>query len=95
MGLLDFIKGKKKEDEMGFNSNSEPPIEEPLGKPFPDEDMRPNFPNPSDLHPNFPQSGPSNTEVQLLVAKLDLINQKLDAIDKRLQVIEKIAKESQ
>ena len=36
----------------------------------------------------------SDRDIQLLIAKLDLISQKLDIMDRRLQFIEDVAKES-
>lgn len=36
----------------------------------------------------------SDRDIQLLIAKLDLISQKLESMDRRLQFIEDVAKES-
>lgn len=95
MGVLDFIRRKKKDDEFAFNSSAETSAE-PLSQPFPEENLRPRFPPQEDLQPiSFPSNNPSSTETQLVLAKLDIITQKLENLDKRLQEIEKIAKESQ
>ena len=99
MGILDFIRRKKKEEEFGDNfdntsSSNEDYHEETLGPhPFHDQTLE----EPSDLKPrifeDIQQLG--GKDIQLLLAKVELINQRLEVIDRRLQVIEKIAKESQ
>ena len=49
------------------------------------------------LQPNFPLNEPSNSNyaMQLLIAKLDLINSRLQNMEQKIAVIEQIAKQSQ
>ncbi len=42
----------------------------------------------------LPAQSPSNTDMQLMLAKLELINQRLEVMDRRLQIIEEAARES-
>ncbi len=86
MGIIDIIRGKKKEEVGDFDSPQE---ESDIGLP----ERR--FNNTPDLQPNFLQNSAGDKDMELVLTKLDLINQKLDSIDKRLQAIEKIAKDSQ
>ncbi len=87
MSVLDFLK-RKKEDQIDLNELG---IQEEEQKPrFNEEEFKPAFPSRAE-----PQSsGISGTDVQLILTKLDLINQRLENMDRRLQVIEKVAKES-
>lgn len=49
-----------------------------------------------EFKPAFPEAADNNlskSDVELIITKLDLINQRLENMDRRLQVIEKAAKE--
>ena len=85
MGIMDIIRGKKKEETSDFDS----PQESDIGLP----ERR--FNNSPDMQPNFLQNSSDDKDIELILNKLELINQKLESIDKRLQSIEKIAKDSQ
>ena len=93
MGVLDFFKSRKEGEvdleELGIKEEAadEPRYQEESFKPAYSE--RETFESPS-----FPKSeGMSETNIQLILTKLDLINQRLENMDRRLQVIEKLAKE--
>jgi len=93
MGILDFIKGKKKEEEFEGSYSDSNLHNEDMQPAFHDEDLGSRTP---DLQPNvFPQANTGGGDLQLLLTKIELINQRLEVIDRRLQTIEKIAKESQ
>ena len=101
--MFDFLKRKKKEEgfdaqaenafpdagEADFNNSNVP--ETDLGfRPRQQEPLQPFSPGPS-----FTQtSGLSSSEVQLVLAKLDILSQRMELMDRRLQVIEDIAKNS-
>ena len=89
MGVFDFLH-KKNEGEIDLDSlgiQNEEPVEEVGGS----QDFKPAFPS---SHAGLANSGISGTDVELILTKLDLINQRLENMDRRLQVIEKVAKDS-
>ncbi len=99
MSIFEVFRRKKKEEEElpvldvgmaggGMHERPEIDFAPDLG-PMPKEDDRPTFTN---IHPM--QTGISDKDIQLILAKLELINRKLDDMDNRLMFIEKIAKES-
>lgn len=83
MAVFEFFKKKKKEDVAGVDL-------------VPELDLGAIAERPESLQPNFTglQQNLSDRDVQLILAKLDLLNQKLDNVDKRLQFIEQVARES-
>ena len=104
MGIFDFIRHKKEEEtsdtssfDYGQNnvdeqntisSDTELQTEDTVS------DFRPSF---RDERPTYPfkqeQNITSDKDIQLILAKLEIINQKLENIDRRLQDIERLAKE--
>lgn len=105
MGVFDIFRRKKKEEANfggGFETNPNP---EPIDyggnfKPaFADTGFQSNFNQPPTFQTQsfqqpLAQNNFSSSDVQLIIAKLDLVNQRLEVLDRRLQVIEQIAKES-
>ena len=107
MGLFSIFKRKKENEfaettDTGFNQgdnadlgtdfNSQPDFGHGNYK---DLGARPSFPEPAPFpQPSNFSQGLSNTEIQLILAKLDVITQRLEAMDRRLQIIEDIAKNS-
>ena len=84
MGVFDVFKRKKKED-LEFPSEPEELPQEGPGQVLPEE----RFPSIQ------PTTGINERDMQLILAKLELIKQKLDSMEERIRLIEKIAKESQ
>ena len=77
MGLLNIFKRKKEAEKYDF-----PPMEETITQ---EDDFTPAFD-----HPSFSKDANSDLH-QLILTKLDLINQRLEVIDRRLQAIEELA----
>ncbi len=93
MAILDFFKKKKEPELPAFDTTES--VETTTGMPekrFPEAD--PNFKPAFPETPNFPSNQVQDTNMQLVIAKLDLINQKLENVDRRLQNIEQLAKGS-
>ena len=84
MGVFDIF--KKKEE---FTLEDLEPKDE-RSKPRFEEDFKPAFSGREEFSkPSF-----SETDVQLILTRLELIVQKLENMDRRLQVIEKVANDS-
>ena len=71
-----------------FRKKDEVNLEDLGIKDEPAEEFKPAFPESSG------SSGITSTDVQLIITKLDLINQRLENMDKRLQIIEKAARDA-
>lgn len=108
MGILDIFK-KKKEGEADFGAGYDQGAGSPesFNKEFRpafsdtgfqssfNQPAQPVFNQPTSFQPqSFQQNNLGSSDIQLIIAKLDLINQRLEVLDRRLQVIEQIAKES-
>jgi len=89
MGVFSFLHRKKKDDsEESFlpaeDSEDNSNIPEDIGfKPAFEERDQPVL---------FQSQQSSDSDMKLVLAKLELVNQRLEMIDRRLQVIEEIAK---
>ncbi|MFA4886890.1 MAG: hypothetical protein WC595_01630 [Candidatus Nanoarchaeia archaeon] len=95
MGVFDFFR-KKKDDDLDLSAfdvkDESPGIDQPK---FEEEEFKPAFPETTSFNRPSPpsQNGMSSTDVQLILTKLDLINQRLENMDRRLQIIEQLAKQ--
>ncbi|MEK6948433.1 MAG: hypothetical protein AABX19_04285 [Nanoarchaeota archaeon] len=100
MGIFGFF--KKKEEDTGEFEQSEPEIgqneeiQDDQGAFAKQPEFRPAYNN---TQLNFPQQEynqrNNNTDnMQIVLTKLELINQRLEVMDRRLQEIERIAKDS-
>ena len=94
MGVLDFLK-KKKDEQIDLGELG---VKEDSAGSYRDEEFKPAFADRSEFEkPTFAaqsQKGFSDTDVQLILTRLELILQKLENMDRRLQIIEKVAKEA-
>ncbi len=89
MGVFDFLR-KKRDGEIdleGLGIKDESEVQQSSD----DEGFKPAFVERAEFQSS---SGISGNDVQLILTKLDLINQRLENMDRKLQVIEKAAKES-
>ncbi len=108
MGVFDFFKKQKKEEAFtgieAANDFVDTELNQDNDEGFAsagrNEDLgfKPRFNEPISQfqtpQQNTQSSGLTNSDIQLLLTKLDLINQRLEVIDRRLQVVEDIAKQS-
>ncbi|HIH25726.1 hypothetical protein J4476_03405 [Candidatus Woesearchaeota archaeon] len=104
MGIFGFFK-KKEEDTGEFEANQETTTDnsddiaaddrgafakQSEFKPAYNDNTQLNFPQPEYNN----QRNNNNDNMQIVLTKLELINQRLEVMDRRLQEIERIAKDS-
>ncbi len=103
MGIFDIFKRKKEEPEFGNeeelafpSQETEEPNIPPLDETRDEYGPKPRFQETPFASPQTParQTSLNDSDIQLMLTKLDLINQRLEVLDRRIQVIEEIAKES-
>lgn len=98
MGMFDIFKKKKEEEGFGTDfseTTTDNSDDENTSFSHDDLGMKPRF-NESESPAMFNEPVKNNSgdkDMQLIIAKLDTINQRLELIDRRLQDIERLAKE--
>ena len=94
MGIFSFLKNKKEEEssfqdtstDLNSAEDNDPSDNDSLG-------FKPRFNEEDKFEMSSKPQGMNDKDVQLLLTKMEVINQKLELIDRRLQEIERLAKE--
>ena len=94
MGIFGFLKHKKEDDssfqdtsaDLGLSEDNNNSNSDSLG-------FKPRFNEDDKFEMSSKPQGMNDKDVQLLLTKMEVINQKLELIDRRLQEIERLAKE--